>query len=55
MRNAEGLEKQNPHVNCLITHMFMGLEHEKKDTVNVPQGNEILSLYCTVLSFISKN
>ena len=34
--------------------MFTGLGHEKKDKVPVPR-NEILSLYCTVLGFISKN
>ena len=31
----------------------MGLEHEKN--VQVPQRNEMRSLYCTALSFISKN
>ena len=35
--------------------MFRGLEHEKKDKVQVPQRNEMLSLYCTALVFISKN
>ena len=35
--------------------MFRGLEHEKKDKVQVPQQNEMLSLYCTALVFISKN
>ena len=31
LRNAERLEKKKKsHVNCLITYMFMGLEHEKK-------------------------
>ena len=35
--------------------MFMGLEHEKNDKVQVPQQNEMLSLYCTALDFISKN
>ena len=39
----------------LITYMFMGLEHEKKDKVQVPQRNELLSLYCTALGFVSKN
>ena len=33
----------------------MALEHEKKDIVQVPQRNEMLSLYCTTLGFISKN
>ena len=27
----------------------------KKDKVEVPQENEMLSLYCTALGFISKN
>ena len=27
----------------------------KKDKVEVPQQNEMLSLYCTALGFISKN
>ena len=35
--------------------MFMDIEHEKKDEVHVPQRNEVLSLYCTALGFISKN
>ena len=35
--------------------MFMVLEHEKKDKVKLPQWNEMLYLYCTWLSFISKN
>ena len=35
--------------------MFTGLEHEKKDKVQVPQRNEMLNLYCTVRGFISKN
>ena len=42
-------------MNYLITYMFMGLEHEKKDKVQVPQRNELLSLYCTALGFVSKN
>ena len=42
-------------MNCLITYMFKGLEHEKKKNVQVPQWNEMLSLYCTALGFISKN
>ena len=28
---------------------------KKKDKVQVPQRNEMLSLYCTALGFISKN
>ena len=35
--------------------MFTGLEHEKKGKVQVLQRNEMLSLYCTALGFISKN
>ena len=35
--------------------MFIGLEHEKKDKVQVPQRNEMVSLYSTALDFISKN
>ena len=35
--------------------MFTGLEHEKKDKVQVPQRNEMLRLYCTALGFISKS
>ena len=33
----------------------MGLEHEKKDKVKVPQRNAMLSLYCTGLGFVGKN
>ena len=33
----------------------MGLEHEKNDEMQVSQRNEMLSLYCTVLGFSSKN
>ena len=35
--------------------MLTGLEHEKKDKVQVPQRNEMLSLYCTAIRLISKN
>ena len=35
--------------------MFTGLEHEKKDKVQVPQQNQMRCLYCTALGFISKN
>ena len=35
--------------------MFTGLEHEKKDKVQLPQRNEMLNLYCVALGFISKN
>ena len=42
-------------MNCLITFMFMGLEHEKKDKVQVPQWNEMLGLQYTALGFIGKS
>ena len=49
------LKNKNSHVNCLITYIFRGLEHEKKkDKVQVPQRNEMLRLCCTGLGFISK-
>ena len=35
--------------------MFTGLEHEKKDKVQVPQQNETLSLQYTALNSISKD
>ena len=40
--------------------MFTGLlftteDMKKKDKVQVTQRNEVLSLYCTALGFISKN
>ena len=39
--------------------MFTGLlftnEDPKKDKVQVPRQNEMLSLYCTALGFVSKN
>ena len=38
-------------MSCLITY----LEHEKKNKVQVPRRNDMLSLYCTAFSFISKN
>ena len=38
-------------MNSLITYMWTA-QHEK---LQVPQRNEMLSLYCTVLGFISKN
>ena len=42
-------------MNGLITYIFMGLDYEKKDKVQVPQQNEMPSLYCGALGFISKN
>ena len=35
--------------------MFTDLEHQKKDKVKVPQRNEMVSLYCSALGFVSKN
>ena len=40
-------------MNCFITYMFTGLEHEKK--IKYKCLNEMLSLYCTALGFVSKN
>ena len=31
-----GQKNKNSHVNCLITYMFMGLEDEQKNKVQVP-------------------
>ena len=42
-------------MNCLIAEMFTDLEYEKKDKVQVPQQNEILSSYRTAPGFFSKN
>ena len=42
-------------MSCLITYIFTGLKRERKDNVQVPQRNEMLSLNCTKLGFISKN
>ena len=45
-------------VNCLITYsraFFSTLKTWQKDKVQVPQRNEMLSLYCIALGFISKN
>ena len=40
----------------LISQNFLrNVERWKKEKVQVPQRNEMLSLYCTVLGFISKN
>ena len=35
--------------------MFSDLQHEEKDKVQVPQPNQMWSLYFTALGFISKN
>ena len=48
-------KNKNSHVNCLITYMFQGLEHEKIYKLQGPQHNEMLSIYYTALGFISKN
>ena len=42
-------------MNGLIAYIFMGLDHEKKNKVQVPQQNEMPSLYSGALGFISKN
>ena len=46
-------------MNCFITYIFTGLlfttEEMKKDEVQVPLQNEMLTLYCTALGFVSKN
>ena len=34
--------------------MFTRLEHEEKNKVQVPHWNEMLSVYCTALGFVSK-
>ena len=40
-------------MNCLITYMFKGFEHEKYK-VQVPQWNEMLSLYMLHLLWLVK-
>ena len=42
-------KNKNSHVHCLIAYMFMSLEHEKKDKVQVPQLNEMLSFHLVLL------
>ena len=50
-------------MNCLITVWFDYVHgssfhhgrHEKKKKVQVPQRNEMLTLYCIALPFINKN
>ena len=54
LRNTERLEKQKFACERLITYIFTVLEHEKKDKVQVPHQNKMLSLYCTALGLISK-
>ena len=41
-------------MNSSITYMWSALEHEKIDQLQVPQRNEMLSLYCTVLGLLVK-
>ena len=54
-------KNKNSHVNSLITYMFTGLLFttedikKRKKYIQVTQRNEMLSLYCTALGFISKN
>ena len=56
LRNAERLEKSKfTYVNCFITGLLFTTKDVKKNKVQVPQRNEMLSLYCTILGFISKN
>ena len=57
---CRGIRKIRTHMRTvwLITHLqayFAPLNTWKKDKVQVPQQDEMLSLYCTVLGFISKN
>ena len=47
-------KNKNSHVNYLIT-CSRALNMKKKDKVQVPQRNEMLSSYCTAVAFISKN
>ena len=46
-------------MNCLVIYMFMGLllntEDIKKDIVQMPQQNEMVSLYSTAFVFFHKN
>ena len=40
----------------LISQNFLrNVERRKKEKIQVPQRNEMLSLYCTALGFINKN
>ena len=59
MRNTDRLEKQKftcELFDYLSVHgpSFYHWRHEK-DKVQVPQQNEMLSLWCTVLNVITKN
>ena len=42
-------KNKNSHANCLITYMFTGLEHEKKDKVQVPQRKVYTVLHLVLL------
>ena len=43
-------KNKNSHVICLITYMFMSLEHgKKKDKVQVSQLNEMLTFHLVLL------
>ena len=49
-------KNKNSHVNGLITCIFTSLPFTTEDMkVQVLQQNEMLSLQCTALGFISKN
>ena len=47
-------QKKNSHVNCLIT-CLQTLNINKKRQSRSASTNEMLSLYCTALGFISEN
>ena len=47
-------KNKKSHVNW-ITFMFMGLLFTTEDMKELPQRNEMPSLYCTALGFFSKN
>ena len=57
---CRGIRKIRTHmwtvwlITCLQAY-FAPLNTCKKDKVQVPQKDEMLRLYCTVLGFISKN
>ena len=59
LRNADRLEKYK-FICELFDYKYVhrpSFHHwrQEKDKVQVPQWNEILSLYCTALCLISKN
>ena len=56
LRNVRDWKNKKSHANCLITYMLKGLlftteDMKKKDKAQVPQQNEMLSIYCIVLDF----